>query len=201
MREEHLEWLIKNFLEGEYNSILDVGCDKNYLREILKPQRYVGVDISEKADFKLDLDKVEKLPFSDGEFDLVFSSNLVEHLENIHLIVDEIIRTGKLSVITTPPLNSWDIIMVLFFKKRNKNIDRKHFGKYYKFYGLPLEKPSDRHRWLFFYDELVDFIKYRAGKQGKKVEVFERYSSKKRELAAKIFGKNFFVNEVIFKIS
>jgi SAM-dependent methyltransferase len=201
MRKDHLEFLVNNFLGGEYKSVLDVGCDEGYLRQLLKPQRYVGIDVTDKADLRLDLDKIDRLPFSDGEFDLAFCSNLIEHLENIHLAIDEIIRVGKLSFITTPPSANWDIFGILLWKKRYKEKDRKKFGKHFKYYGLPLEKPLNRHRWFFLYDEIVELVKYRAEKQGKNVEVFERYTSKKRKFMGVIFGKELFANEVIFKIS
>lgn len=200
MRKEHLKVLVDDFLKGKYDSVLDVGSDQGDLRELLNPQRYVGIDVSSKADLNLDLDKTDKLPFANGEFDLAFSSNLIEHLENVHLVIDEIIRVGKLSVITTPAAANWDTFWVLFRKKEHQG-DRKEFGKYFKYYGLPLEKPSDRHRWFFSYADIVELIKYRAEKQGKKVEVFERYRSTKRKVLAMIFGKELFASEIIFKIS
>lgn len=200
MRNEHLDYLASNYLKDFKGSVLDIGCDQKYLQEILKPERYVGVDIGGLADLKLDLDKIEKLPFTDKEFDLVFSSNLIEHLENIHLIIDEMIRVGRVSVITTKTSANWGTFWSLFWKIETKG-NRNEFGKYFKYYGLPLEKPSDRHRWFFSYDDIVELVKHRAEKQGKKVEVFERYLNRKRVFFSAIFGKNLFVSEVIFKIS
>ena len=48
-------------------------------------------------------------------------------------------------------------------KKYAKDIQsRKHHGKFSKYYGLPLEKPKDRHRWFFSYDEAIEFAKFRC---------------------------------------
>jgi hypothetical protein len=33
-----------------------------------------------------------------------------------------------------------------------------------KFYGLPLEKPTDRHKWFFSSEEAENFVIYRAAK-------------------------------------
>jgi hypothetical protein len=39
-----------------------------------------------------------------------------------------------------------------------------------------------------------------ADKRGKKVEVFDRFLGRKNKILGKIFGKDFFVSEVIFLI-
>ena len=44
-RREHLENLAATYLKGFSGSVLDVGCDQKDLRDILKPSRYVGLDI------------------------------------------------------------------------------------------------------------------------------------------------------------
>lgn len=38
-----------------------------------------------------------------------------------------------------------------------------------KFYGLPFEKPEDRHKWFFSSEEAEKFILYRAGKNNMEI--------------------------------
>ena len=33
-----------------------------------------------------------------------------------------------------------------------------------KFYGLPFEKPFDRHKWFFNYEDVVEFFNYQCDK-------------------------------------
>jgi hypothetical protein len=47
------------------------------------------------------------------------------------------------------------------------------FGKFLRYYGLPLEKPDDRHRWFYGYDEAIEFISYRAKKNNLYVKKIE----------------------------
>ena len=44
-----------------------------------------------------------------------------------------------------------------------------------KFYGLPLEPPEDRHKWLFSNEEAEKFILYRAGLNRMRVLQMDNY--------------------------
>jgi len=46
----------------------------------------------------------------------------------------------------------------------------KIFGKYIKFYGLPLDRPPDRHRWFFNTEEAEEFVRYRTKRNGFKIQ-------------------------------
>ena len=67
-------------------------------------------DVPEIKIKKVDLN-VEKLPYADGEFDLVTCSEVIEHLENYRALVREarrVLKPGGLLVLTTPNvLNAW----------------------------------------------------------------------------------------------
>lgn len=88
-------------------AVLDVGCKKGHLREILREEhqhvRYVGLDISETVlgtigdpgdEFK-QCDVMEGIPYGDGSFDVVFCLELIEHVENPTLLVSELKRVVK----------------------------------------------------------------------------------------------------------
>lgn len=176
-REERSKWLGERFRNeiSQSNSILDVGCYNANLKEHLPNNiKYTGIDIAGKPDIFINLDKIDKLPFDDNEFDSVICADVLEHLENIHLIFDELCRVSNKYIIITLPNAYASIPEFIKGKKYTTDADkRKQFGKYNKFYGLPLEKPEDRHRWFFAFNEAVEFIDYNAKKHNFKVKIVE----------------------------
>lgn len=96
-------------------SILDLGCGEgtrlNYLDS---GQKLVGIDISKKAislakesypklDFRVG--NLEKLPFKNNEFDLVYSAFVFEHLESPEAILKEgirVLRKGGSFLVVAP---------------------------------------------------------------------------------------------------
>ena len=183
-REERSKWLVERFYEeiSNSNSLLDVGCFnadlKKYLPEAIK---YIGVDIAGKPDVFIDLDKIDRLPFDNNQFDTVVCADVLEHLENIHLVFDELCRVASKNLIITLPNAYASIPEFLIGKKYTDDSEkRKKYGKHSKFYGLPLEKPEDRHRWFFSFDEAIDFLKNRANKFDFYLDVIESENQYKR---------------------
>lgn len=154
-RVEYIVPRYKDFLKGK---ILDLGCRNKDLKRFLdKDAEYIGIDIVGEPDFIVDLDK-EKIPFPDNSFDCVVCLDVLEHLENIHLVFDEIIRvTRKYAIISLPNCYASNFFKIITGKGRTK------------YYGLPLNPTKDRHRWFFNYQEAKDFIFKRAEKNGAKV--------------------------------
>jgi hypothetical protein len=54
------------------------------------------------------------------------------------------------------------------------------------YYGLPLEKPIDRHKWFFNYEDANDFIYGMAKKMDMNVIVCEPYHGPKGRILKKI---------------
>ncbi len=191
-REERSRWLTERFGSqiSKSESLLDVGCYNQYLKEFVSDKiKYTGIDIAGKPDIFINLDEIEKLPFNNNQFDTVICADVLEHLENIHLVFDELCRISAKYVIITLP-NSYSIIPeFLKGKKYTKKQDKlKQFGKYSKFYGLPLEKPEDRHRWFFAFDEAHDFIEYRSKKSNFTIDIIEsEYKYEKKSFFAGMF--------------
>jgi SAM-dependent methyltransferase len=98
-------------------AFLDAGCgDGRYLAALADglPERVAGVDISERiletarrqapAGAELRQANLERLPFADGAFDLVLSTQVIEHVLDPSLAVAELARvldSGGVLVIST----------------------------------------------------------------------------------------------------
>lgn len=153
-REERAKFvsvMFKNFIN---ESILDVGCSEKALKKCISPDiKYVGIDISGDPDFKVDLEKDRLSMFDNNSFHTVVCTEVLEHLDNLYEVFDELCRVSKKYIIISLP-NNW-----LDFKFRLI----KNSGTT-KFYGLPLEKPVDRHKWFFNYEEALNFINRRGEK-------------------------------------
>lgn len=135
--------------------ILDVGSDYNTLKKIVG-DKVLGVDLYGEPDIKIDFEKEKLEQFKDGQFDMTVCTEVLEHLDNLHEMVDELFRVSNRYVIISLPnclsiFAKWNI----FFHTR--------IGKYY---GLPFEEPEDRHRWLFSYKDIDRFFKHYSKKHG-----------------------------------
>lgn len=140
---------------GKYlkKSILDVGCYEAPLREILGSDFYTGIDMVGNPDIEINLEKAERLPFEDNSFDTVICIDVLEHLDNLHAVFAELIRVSKKYVIISLP-NCW--------RDARCPIERGRGG--FGHYGLPAERPVDRHKWFFSLEQAKSFIEENAKK-------------------------------------
>lgn len=97
-----VRFILANIPLDMKSSILDVGCGNGtftyYFKEMFK-QTY-GIDASPSqlkmnGYSKLACSTVYNLPFGDSSFDLVFSANLLHHLDNPALAIIEMKRVSK----------------------------------------------------------------------------------------------------------
>lgn len=89
-------------LSKKATNILDLGCGEGTrLSYVAKGKSGAGVDISANAislakesypQFSFKKADLEKLTFKDGDFDLVYSAYVLEHLNNPEKVIDEAIR-------------------------------------------------------------------------------------------------------------
>ncbi|MFW9821459.1 MAG: class I SAM-dependent methyltransferase [Candidatus Thorarchaeota archaeon] len=177
------------------DSILDVGCSGKALREWLTDDiKYVGVDIAGEPDFQVDLEKEKLQLFKDNSFHTVVCTDVLEHLENIHEIFDELCRVSNKYVIISLP-NNWANFKFSLIKGNGNH----------KFYGLPAEKPTDRHKWFFNYDQALNFIELRAKKNGFRIKhkfsfpiIYNSFKLHILNLLFKIYYKNQFKSNNLF---
>ena len=150
-REERAKYTALKYRDYLKGRMLDVGCSNKDLKKHLgKDTEYVGIDIAGDADIFLDLEK-EKIPFSDNSFDCVVSTDVLEHLDNIHEVFDELIRVSRKYIILSLP-NNWCTAKVSIISGK----------RMIKRYGLPVNRPKDRHKWFFNYKEAREFVFGRA---------------------------------------
>lgn len=143
-----------SFKIGE--KILDVGSRDDLAEKILN-KKIVLIDKNNTNLDSWDWEK-ESIPFEDKSFDTVICLDTMEHVNDIHKSIEDLFRVSKHSVIISLP-NCW--------KKTYKKFVRG-FGSGAS-YGLPPEKPMDRHKWFFNTEDIDNFIFYNAHKNGFKV--------------------------------
>jgi hypothetical protein len=140
-------------------TVLDAGCRSQALRTALEGRsvRYIGLDIHPPADLLVDLD--EGIPMKDGEADVVVALDVLEHTNTIHHAFDELCRVARRHVVIALP-NQYEI-----HARWSTARGRNRSGKY----GLPVDPPSDRHRWLFTFEEARTFCRHRSHSAGWRV--------------------------------
>lgn len=87
--------------------VLDVGCGTLGLRALEPELEITGVDLSARPEYPgpfLQADVTEGLPYADGEFDLVYSSSVVEHVPPARraAFAAEVNRVGRGVYVQTP---------------------------------------------------------------------------------------------------
>jgi SAM-dependent methyltransferase len=97
---------------GQGKKALDVGCRDGYWSEELKKKGYdvVACDIDPRCPSALTVDANEPLPFSDSEFDLLWCSEVIEHLLDPAFTIREfkrVLKPGGKLVMTTPNQDFW----------------------------------------------------------------------------------------------
>jgi SAM-dependent methyltransferase len=154
-REERIAYLVRHFRTFLGRSVLDIGCSGSPLRKLVPEVSYLGVDIEGQPDIRLDLESVERLPFEDGSFDSVVCTDVLEHVDNLHVVFQELLRVSRENVIISLP-NNWVTARVPIERGRGS----------FKFYGLPLDPPPDRHKWFFCYADARTFVHEHARRNG-----------------------------------
>ncbi len=150
LRSEYIAARFRPLLRGK---VLDVGCDRALLKQLVPGLDYFGIDVAGAPDRVLDLEKENGLPFPDNSYDCIVCSDVLEHLNNLHHIFAELIRVARGHVILSLP-NNWTNA------RRPVARGKGSIGHY----GLPVDPPADRHKWFFSLTEAEEFIR---GQQAK----------------------------------
>lgn len=169
-RDARSRFVAEKFNPYLQESVLDVGCYAAPLRHLLKTARYTGIDIAGAPDIHVNLDSVSRLPFEDGQFSTVICIEVLEHLDNLHRIFDELVRVSSCYVIVSLP-NCW--------RDARRPMERG-MGEF-AHYGLPLEKPLDRHKWFFSLSQAQAFLLGMATKHD--LNVMDLFATEQRRPA------------------
>lgn len=146
-RKARIAYIVNRFNSYLHTKVLDVGCDQADLKQFLNGAEYTGIDMSEAADIQLNLERIDRLPFEDNVFNCVICADVLEHLDNLHLMFAELFRVSANYVIIAWP-NNWV----------NARVPIERGIGTFKHYGLPAEKPRDRHKWFFNISEAKAFM-------------------------------------------
>ena len=180
-RESRARFISKRFQNYLHNSVLDVGSSDNNLKNYITDEvNYVSVDITGDPTFKIDLEKEKLSKFEDNSFDTVVCTEVLEHLDNLHEVFDDLCRVSNKFVIISLP-NNWLTFKFLLLKNTGST----------KFYGLPLEKPLDRHKWFFNYEEALNFVKKRGEKNSFNIRFYFPVSLQHFGLQIRLFNTFF----------
>jgi len=97
---------------------LDIGCRDGYWSRGLidRGYRVTSLDIEPKYEKAIRYDANNKLPYDDNKFDIVWCSEVIEHLRNPAEAIQEMLRVtkpGGYLLLTTP--NSYFLLMRLIY--------------------------------------------------------------------------------------
>jgi hypothetical protein len=193
-RNQYLIDILENYLK-DINLVLNLGGgQKRYLKDT--KFKVTEVDIEGDNDLNLDLDKIDKLPFETNSFDVSIALDVLEHLENFHLLVDEMNRVSKKYIIISLP-NCFPLFYEILMNNNKKNSMQN--GYYHKFYGLPLTKPIDRHRWFLTIGDIERFFYSIAEKNNFKIDILLPKSKSFKSKVLNLFLNHRLKKEILTK--
>lgn len=120
---------------GAGKTALDVGCRDGFFTKILKNKGYkvISIDIEKNYDDCEIVDANDILPYKDNSFDLIWCSEVIEHLINPAKTINEfkrILKSNGVAVITTPNSYFWLFRILKLFSltpQKIQNSGHLHF--------------------------------------------------------------------------
>lgn len=187
---------IQRYLESivdlaSVRSMIDVGCGPNILGAHFQ-KTYPEIECTGYDQYPyhpeiepIDLDDL-RLPHADGSVDLAVCSHVLEHVEGMHGVTRELIRVAKTVLILLPNSMLWTTLAKVALGR-----------PILPMLGLPLEKPLDRHRWVYGVGEADRWASHVAGKYGRDLHVQHRVDFRVPTLAGQV-APNLFVVEMAY---
>lgn len=136
-------------------NLLEIGCGDGHLSTILRDyfDRVTSTDVSPREDIKdVIIADAQDLPFQDNTFDAIFSSNVLEHIDDLERCLTELYRVSKKDIVMlhTMPTIWWKLFQFtthymyltkVLFKKIFTNNDISSVS-YKKTYSIKNKKKS-----------------------------------------------------------
>lgn len=121
---------------GDGKKALDVGARAGVQTAWLRSRGYqvTPVDYEPVTDECLQVDANQRLPFEDASFDLVWCSEVIEHLQDPAFSLGELRRVtkpGGLLVLTTPNSYAWLFRFIALFGLTPQRIQRKDHVQFF----------------------------------------------------------------------
>lgn len=152
------QYVAEKYREILQGRVLDVGADKCHLRHLVPAgTSYTGIGLGGETDLNVNLEAAS-IPFEDNSFDCVLCLDVLEHLDAIHAVFDELARVTRRYVIISLPNGYRDFLGMLFLQGDPTTA--------FKYYGLPVQRPDDRHKWFFSNSDAERFVREKAAKAG-----------------------------------
>ena len=132
MRPWHFQWLAAQPLYAQLGpvlaslsgDVLDVGCGyKPYRSWIPGAARYFGIDVFDGPEVDAVIEPGEPWPVRDAEFDVVLCTQVLEHVGDLELTVNELIRAVK-------PGGTVVISVPFMFGEHNSPHDYRRFSRH-----------------------------------------------------------------------
>lgn len=150
--------------EGKEKPALDIGCRDGYWSERLKEKGYQvkSLDIEPHYDNSISHDIETGLPFADKSFDLIWCTEVIEHLHEPKFLLIEIERVLKpegLAILTTPNSGWWFYAISKLWgwtSEKLQNPDHKQFFK-----EKELRKITERYELLGYFPYAIRFFPIR----------------------------------------
>ena len=122
--------------QGKGRAALDVGCGDGFWSKRLKENGWLvtsidGYDLRYKPAKEVNLEK--PMPFEDNSFDLIWKSEVIEHIHNVDQVLSElrrILKPGGRMILTTPNSYFWlyDLLKIFGISPAKvQNPDHKQF--------------------------------------------------------------------------
>ena len=135
------EHVLKILEENQNNwNILDIGCNISpveFAQTVADVQNFSKFYNEKKKKFVLIENKI--LPFSNNQFDFVYASHVIEHVEDVSFFISELKRISKKGYIELPSMLEDNIVLSA--------------------------NSIDDHKWMFKFDDIENLLLIEEKKQ------------------------------------